>query len=109
MSTFASRALGGRPQLRLVRGSLRQLTETTEGGWRRVASAILGSTWDVSRHLGEQRWGRVNEELSERRELLALMRAMQLDVDGRSCLRSLEEAAHESERAIAAMMGRKSG
>jgi hypothetical protein len=34
------------------------------------------------------------------------MRTMQLDANGRSALRSLDEAALESERAIAAMMGK---
>jgi hypothetical protein len=48
----------------------------------------------------------VHEELSERRELLGLMRSMQLDANGRACYRSLDEAALESERAIAAMMGK---
>ena len=61
---------------------------------------------DVTRHLREQRWGRVHEEMSERRELLGLMRSMLLDAYGRACFRSLDEAALESERAIAAMMGK---
>ena len=77
-----------------------------DDAWRRVAAAILASTWDLSRYLCEQRWGRVDEELGERRELLDLMRAMHLDANGRSALRSLDEAALESERAIAAMMGK---
>jgi hypothetical protein len=34
------------------------------------------------------------------------MRSMQLDANGRACFRSLDEAALESERAIAAMMGK---
>jgi len=37
--------------------------------------------------------------------LLGFMRAMQLDANGRAALRALDEAALESERAIAAMMG----
>ena len=95
------------PHLRLVRSSLQPVAPAEpDAGWRRVASAILACTWDVTRYLREQRWGRVHEELSERRELLGLMRAMQLDATGRSCFRSLDEAALESERAIAAMMGR---
>jgi hypothetical protein len=94
------------PHLRLVRSSLRPVTPAEpDAGWRRVAAAILASTWDVTRYLREQRWGRVHEELSERRELLGLMRSMQLDANGRACYRSLDEAALESERAIAAMMG----
>jgi hypothetical protein len=76
-----------------------------ESGWRRVAAAIVASTMDLSRHLREQRWGRVKEEMSDRRELLDLLRVMQLDANGRSALRSLDEAALESERAIVAMMG----
>jgi hypothetical protein len=92
--------------LRLVRSSLQPVAPAaSDAGWRRVAAAILASTWDVTRHLREQRWGRVHEEISERRELLGLMRAMQLDAQGRACYRSLDEAALESERAIAAMMG----
>jgi hypothetical protein len=94
------------PHLRLVHSTLAPVAPSApDSGWRRVAAAILASTWDVSRFLCEQRWGRVSEELEERRELLGLMRAMQLDANGRACLRSLDEAALESERAIAAMMG----
>jgi hypothetical protein len=33
------------------------------------------------------------------------MRSLQLDANGRAALRALDEAALESERAIAAMMG----
>ena len=95
------------PHLRLVHCSLQRLSPVeSDSGWRRVATAILASTWDVTRHLREQRWGRVHEAISERRELLGLMRSMQLDASGRTCLRSLDDAALESERAIAAMMGR---
>jgi len=106
MSVRVSQAPGHR-HLRLVASSLAPVTTAdANNSWRRVAAAILASTWDLSRYLGEQRWGRVNEEISERRELLDLMRAMHLDANGRSALRSLDEAALESERAIAAMMGR---
>ena len=95
-----------RPQLRLVSSTLAQVSPAeSESGWRRVAAAIIASTWDVSRYVREQRWSRVHEELTDRRELLELMRAMQLDAHARSCLQSLDEAALESERAIAAMMG----
>ena len=95
------------PHLRLVRSSLAPVAPAeSDSGWRRVAAAILASTWDVTRYLREQRWGRVHEEMSERRELLGLMRSMQLDANGRACFRSLDEAALESERAIAAMMGK---
>ena len=106
MSVPASQARH-HPHLRLVRSSLHPVAPSeADAGWRRVASAILASTWDVTRFMREQRWGRVHEELSERRELLGLMRSMQLDAHGRACYRSLDEAALESERAIAAMMGR---
>ena len=95
------------PHLRLVRSSLQPLAPANpDARWRRVADAILASTSDVTRHLREMRWSRVHEELSERRELLGLMRSMELDATGRSCFRSLDEAALESERAIAAMMGK---
>jgi hypothetical protein len=93
--------------LRLVHSSLQPVSPgAADSAWRRVADAILASTSDVTRHLRELRWGRVHEEMSERRELLGLMRAMQLDATGRSCFRSLDEAALESERAISAMMGK---
>lgn len=95
------------PHLRLVRSSLHPVSPVQPDiDWRRVAEAILASTWDVTRFMREQRWGRVREELTERRELLGLMRSMQLDANGRACHRSLDEAALESERAIAAMMGK---
>jgi hypothetical protein len=106
MSVPASHAR--RPShLRLVRSSLAPVAPAgQDNGWRRVADAILASTLDVTRHLREQRWGRVHAEMSERRELLGLMRSMLLDAYGRACLRSLDEAALESERAIASMMER---
>jgi hypothetical protein len=95
------------PHLRLVHSSLQRVVPVpSDVDWRRVAEAILASTWDVTRFMREQRWGRVHEELSERRELLGLMRAMELDANGRACYCSLDEAALESERAIAAMMGK---
>ena len=94
------------PHLRLVRSSLQPVAPAAAAsGWRSIASAILASTWDVTRYLREQRWGRVQEEISERRELLGFMRAMQLDVNGKAALRALDQAAVESERAIAGMMG----
>jgi hypothetical protein len=96
-----------RPHLRLVSSSLHPVARgQSDADWRRVAEAILSSTWDITRFMREQRWGRVHEELDERRELLGLMRSMQLDANGRACYRSLDEAALESERAIAAMMGK---
>ena len=95
------------PHLRLVRSSLHPVAPSeADAGWRRVASAILASTWDVTRFMREQRWGRVHEEISERRELIGFMRSLQLDANGRAALRALDQAALESERAIAAMMGK---
>ncbi|MEO8063020.1 MAG: hypothetical protein ABI821_09745 [Pseudomonadota bacterium] len=90
-----------RPALRLVASSLRP-TGSSEGApeWRRVAAAILTCTRELGRHLMQQRWGRVNEAMEERRELLILMKRMYLDADGRRCLLSLEQATHESELAI---------
>ena len=94
------------PHLRLVRSSLQPVSPVEpDAGWRRVAAAILTSTWNVSRFLHEQRWGRVHEEISDRRELIGFMRSLQLDANGRAALRALDQAALESERAIAAMMG----
>jgi hypothetical protein len=92
-----------RPQLRLVSGSARPSVD--KAGWQRVAAAILACTHELARHLLEQRWVRVDEALRERRELLEGMARMRLDVDGRRCLISLEQAALESERAILSMMG----
>jgi hypothetical protein len=94
------------PHLRLVSSSLQPVSPAEpDAGWRRVATAILTSTWNVSRYLREQRWGRVHEEISDRRELIGFMRSLQLDANGRAALRALDQAALESERAIAAMMG----
>ena len=92
----------GRPQLRLVRGSFKQIGPAE---WRRVAQAVLACTHELSRHLLDQRWVRVDEALRERRELLAGLARLPLDADGRRCLLSLQQAADESEFAIAAMIG----
>ena len=90
-----------RPALRLVASSLRPLGSGTGAPeWRRVAAAVLTCTRELGRHLMQQRWGRVNEAMEERRELLVLMKRMYLDADGRRCLLSLEQATHESEIAI---------
>lgn len=93
-----------RPALRLVASSLRPVA-ASEGApeWRRVAAAVLACTRELGRHLMQQRWGRVNEAMEERRELLVLMKRMYLDADGRRCLLSLEQATHESEIAIDTM------
>jgi hypothetical protein len=107
MSVRASHTSGDRPRLRLVSSSLVPVIPAgTECGWRRLATAIVSSTWDIARHLRDQRWSLVNEGLTERRELLGLMSSLQLDAQGRDCLRALTDAALESERAIAAMMGK---
>lgn len=71
--------------------------------WRRVAAAVLACTRELGRHLMQQRWSRVDEAMDERRELLVLMKRMYLDIDGRRCLLSLEQATHESELAVAQM------
>jgi hypothetical protein len=94
-----------RQSLRLVSSSLRPVgfSQATPE-WRRVAAAVLSCTRELSRHLMQQRFGRVDEAMEERRELLILMKRMHLDADGRRCLLSLEQAAHESELAVAAML-----
>jgi hypothetical protein len=102
--TLAARqSARGRPQLRLVHGNFQPVS--APGEWRRLAQAVLGCTHELARHLLDQRWVRVDECLNERRELLAGMARMPLDAEGRRCLLSLEQAAEESGRAIAAMMG----
>jgi hypothetical protein len=101
--SIAARDIGrGRPQLRLVRGSYRPATEPA--AWQRVAAAVIACTHELSRHLLEHRWVRVDEALRERRELLDGMSRMPLDVEGRRCLMSLLQAAQESEQAVYSMM-----
>jgi hypothetical protein len=100
-------ATSRRRSLRLVSTSLHPVGlagATPE--WRRVAAAVLGCTRELGRHIMQQRWGRVDEALDERRELLTLMKRMYLDADGRRCLLALEQATRESERAVAQMTGR---
>ena len=97
-------ATSRRPSLRLVASSLQPVRAAgAVPEWRRVAAAVLSCTRELGRHLMQRRWSRVEEAMDERRELLTLMQRMYLDVDGRRCLKSLEQAAHESELAIAAM------
>lgn len=106
MSSPAELARGGRPHLRLVASTLKPLVRSSIiEDWRRVAAAVVACTRDLGRHLLEQRWGCVDEALRERRELLEMFARMELDADGRRCLLALEQAANESERTIAAMMG----
>jgi len=106
MSANASAHRGTRPHLRLVSSTLQPVKRMRiVEDWRRVAAAVVACTNDLGRELREQRWGNVDEALRERRELLTMLSRMMLDVDGRRCLVSLEQAVDESERAIAAMMG----
>jgi hypothetical protein len=101
-------ATSRRPALRLVACSLQPMGNAPSAPeWRRVAAAVVGCTRELGRHLMQQRWGRVEEAMDERRELLILMKRMQLDADGRCCLLSLEQAAHESDIAVAQMSGAK--
>lgn len=103
MTLVARDNFRGRPQLRLVHGSLWPRWDATP--WQKVAAAILACTHELAQHLLNQRWVRVDETLRERRELLDCMSRLCLDVDGRRCLSSLEQAVLESERAILAMVG----
>lgn len=95
-------ATSRRPALRLVASNLRP-AGFVDGApeWRRVAAAVLSCTRELGRHLMQQRWGRADEALAERRELIEVLRRMRLDADGRRCLISLEGAARESELAVA--------
>lgn len=95
----------GRPRLTVVRGTSERLSDDPASDWRRLAQAVIACTHELGHHLVEHRWGRVDEALRERRELLAGLARLPLDGEGRSCLRSLTDAAAESESAIAAMMG----
>jgi hypothetical protein len=104
MNNFDLSSTARRPALRLVTSSLRPVKSAASAPeWRRVAAAVLACTRELGRHLMQQRWGRVDEAMEERRELLVLMKRMDLDADGRRCLLSLEQATHESELAIDTM------
>jgi hypothetical protein len=98
-----------RPALRLVASNLRP-AGFVDGApdWRRVAAAVLACTRELGRHLMKQRWGRVEEALEERRELLVHLHGLRLDAEGRRCLLSLEQAAHESDVAVAAITAARS-
>jgi len=104
MTSIAREGTRQRPRLTIVHGTRTPLAPSTVADWRRVASAVLACTHELSHHLLEQRWVRVDEALRERRELLGWFARLPLDTDGRLCLRSLSEAAAESERAVAAML-----
>jgi hypothetical protein len=95
----------GRPRLTVVQGSRAPEAVDPASDWRRLAQAVTACTHELAQHITEQRWSRVDEALRERRELLAGLARLPLDGDGRSCLKSLIQAAYESESAIAAMMG----
>jgi hypothetical protein len=95
----------GPPRLTIVRAARTRMVGDVVSDWRRVAAAVLACTQELTRHMLEQRWGRVQEALSERRELLAWFGRVVLDTEGRRCLIALTQAADESEAAIVAMMG----
>lgn len=104
MNAPARDSVRGRPRLTIVQGTRAPLVRDAASDWRRVASAVLACTQEITQHILEQRWGRVDESLRERRELLGWFARLPLDADGRRALRSLREAAEESEVAIAGML-----
>lgn len=109
MSLPARQVPRGRPQLTVVRGTRTPMLGDLSTDWRRLASAVLSCTREVTHHMLGQRWSRVQEALSERRELLTWFGRLHLDTEGRQCLRALTQAADESDKAIAAMMGPRRG
>lgn len=106
MTLTARESLRGRPRLTVVRGTRTPVVADPAADWRRLARAIIACTHELGEYLVEQRWGRVQEVLDERRELLTFMQRMDLDVEGRRCRVSLEQAIAESESAINAMCRR---
>ncbi|HKU89802.1 MAG TPA: hypothetical protein VJP84_08405 [Steroidobacteraceae bacterium] len=99
--TFTARDnLRGRPRLTVVRGTHVPVAQDPSADWRRLAQAIIACTHELGEYLVEQRWGRVQEVMDERRELLTFLQRMELDAEGRRCLLSLEQAIAESESAI---------
>ena len=99
----------GRPRLTVVRGTRAPVARDATSDWRRVASAVLTCTHELTGYMLEQRWGRVQEAMSERRELLEWLARLPLDTEGRRCLLALTQAAEEAEAAITTMMGGKPG
>ena len=96
----------GRPRLTVVRGTpRRRCRATTPPTGAASPSAVLACTQELTLHLMNRRWGRVEEAMSERRELLEWLARLPLDGEGRRSLRALAQAAAESDTAIAAMMG----
>ena len=104
MSAPAHDPSRGRLRLTVVHGTRAPVARDAASDWRRVAGAVLACTQELTRHILEQRWGRVDEALRERRELLGWFARLPLDTEGRLALRSLREAAEESEVAIAGML-----
>ena len=102
MSCPARNPLRGRPRLTIVHGTRGPVARDAVSDWRRVAGAVLACTQELTQHILEQR--RVDEALRERRELLGWFARLPLDTEGRHALRSLREAAEESEVAIAGML-----
>jgi hypothetical protein len=98
--------LRGRPRLTIVRGTHAPVRQDPSADWRRLARAVIACTHELGEFLVEQRWGRVHEVLEERRELLGFLQRMDLDGEGRRCLRSLQEAIAESDSAVGAMCRR---
>lgn len=98
--------LRGRPRLTVVRGTRAPVRQDPSADWRRLAQAIIACTHELGEYLVEQRWGRVQEVMDERRELLTFMQRMELDAEGKRCLLSLEQATTESESALNAMCRR---
>jgi hypothetical protein len=106
MTLTAPHNLRGRPRLTVVRGTRGPVTHDPAADWRRLAQAVIACTHELGEYLVEQRWGRVHEVMCERRELLCFLKRMELDVEGRRCLVSLEQAIAESESAVNALCRR---
>lgn len=104
MSAPARDPARGRPRLTVVHVTRAEVPRDAASDWRRVADAVLGCTREIIQHILEQRWARVDEALRDRRELLGWFTRLPLDAEGRRALRSLREAAEESEVAIAGML-----
>jgi hypothetical protein len=105
MTLTAPDKLRGPPRLRVVRGTHATRSHPS-ADWRRLARAVIACTHELGEFLAEQRWGRVHEVMCERRELLTFLQRMDLDVEGRRCLKSLEQAIAESETAVNALSRR---
>jgi hypothetical protein len=93
----------GRPKLTVVRGTPGPVPRNDMSDWRRIAAAVLACTHELTQHLAQRRWGRVEEAMNERRELLTWFSRLPLDGEGRRSLNALAQAAAESDSAIFAM------